>query len=107
MDDFNSLQQARVESSILNTDPHIHAGLHVDVLQSQLYYACRYHSEDRTLANLDQQGKSRSAKEVLRRIDYGGSLTLLVTVCGLVFSCRILLKMILGWLSLVLLGHKV
>ncbi|KAF9494438.1 MFS general substrate transporter [Pleurotus eryngii] len=35
--------------------------------------------------NYTTPGKSRSAKDVLRRIDYGGSLTLLVTVGSLLF----------------------
>lgn len=67
---------------ILNTDasvPHLAA---FDGRESQLCNSsqCIYLSLVMSLSNVLLQGKSKGAKEVLKRIDYGGTATLFATV---------------------------
>jgi hypothetical protein len=65
----------------LNADAPVLYFAGLDAIQLALCYSCEFSPNlPSPRALIFEQGKSKSAKEVLKRIDYGGSFTLLISV---------------------------
>jgi hypothetical protein len=73
--------QGRLEMGFLNADAHLLYFIWLDAIQLTLRHSCGFLSNFAIPSVLMfQQGKSKNAKEVLKRIDYGGIFTLFIAV---------------------------